>query len=147
MLTLASPFAVAGGDLFFSVLLSTRFAKAFGNNRPTPPVRVACSQGGDDDESQIGGAHAVMINPLLPGEEQIVSVMQQAPEDVSVWRIRKTAIMFHGGEGGGGVPRWVRGRTVPLAVEPLGRCYAASWETDRDGLLTVVIMMVHVGVI
>lgn len=33
--------------------------------------------------SVIGGVEDVMINPLRPGEEQVVSVMQQAPDHVS----------------------------------------------------------------
>ncbi|CBJ31183.1 Hypothetical leucine rich repeat protein [Ectocarpus siliculosus] len=32
-----------------------------------------------DEYSGIGGAEFVMVNPLRPGEEQVVSVMQQAP--------------------------------------------------------------------
>lgn len=36
-----------------------------------------------DEYSGIGGAEFVMVNPLRPGEEQVVSVMQQAPNHVS----------------------------------------------------------------
>jgi len=37
-----------------------------------------------DDHSVLGGAEEVLINPLEPGEQQTVTVMQQAPDYVSI---------------------------------------------------------------
>lgn len=44
-------------------------------------LRHAVGQAGDD-RSILGGAEEVMVNPLDPGEEQTVCVMQQAPDYV-----------------------------------------------------------------
>ncbi|CAM9167392.1 unnamed protein product, partial [Hapterophycus canaliculatus] len=46
------------------------------------PITTKLSRAGDE-RSVIGGAEDVMINPLRPGEEQVVSVMQQAPDHES----------------------------------------------------------------
>lgn len=48
----------------------------------TMGVAISCRQG--DEHSKLGGAEDVGVNPLEPGEEQIVSAMQQAPDYVSM---------------------------------------------------------------
>ncbi|CAN0197450.1 unnamed protein product [Scytosiphon promiscuus] len=48
-----------------------------------------------DEMSVIGGAQDVMINPLRPGEEQTVSVMQQAP-DHETWCKDEWALVGEG---------------------------------------------------
>ncbi|CAM9291741.1 unnamed protein product [Ectocarpus sp. 4 AP-2014] len=48
-----------------------------------------------DEYSGIGGAEFVMVNPLRPGEEQVVSVMQQAP-DHEAWCKDEWALVGEG---------------------------------------------------
>lgn len=57
-------------------------------------VRVLL-QGYYDDISEIGGPEQVMINPLNPGENQTVTVMQQAPKDVSEQAERSTSHLIN----------------------------------------------------
>lgn len=45
-----------------------------------------CFDGQGEEHSFLGGAEDVLVNPLEPGEEQTVTVMQQAP-DFEAWSV------------------------------------------------------------
>lgn len=51
-----------------------------------------CWQGYYEDVSEIGGADYVMVNRLDPGEEQTVTVMQQAPKHVRKTKLENTVM-------------------------------------------------------